>query len=195
MAAAAGDAEVVARAQADDGRSPAQLIAAYREGPALLRQSISGMTREQLLAYPVPGKMSSQEVVCHVVDADQFLADRMKRTIATDLPLLVGVNGIAYLEALHYAERDLDLDFALLETTRAQMAADLERLDATCVGTHRHPHRDRARHAPRPDAPLDQAPRAALRRDRREAPRARHLSAGARPRHPPKGHPAHPVGS
>jgi uncharacterized damage-inducible protein DinB len=124
-----GDSEVVARAQADDGRSAAALIEAYRRGPALLRKSVADMTDEQLLAYPVPGKMSAKEVVCHVVDADQFLADRMKRTIATDLPLLVGVDGIAYLEALHYAERDLELDFALMDATRGQMAADLERLE------------------------------------------------------------------
>jgi hypothetical protein len=127
--AAAGDAAIVAQAQADDDRSPAELIKAYRRGPSLLRESVAGMTNEQLVAYPVPGKMSAKEVVCHVVDADQFLADRMKRTISTDLPLLVGVNGIAYLEALHYAERDLALDFALIEATRAQMAADLDRLD------------------------------------------------------------------
>lgn len=128
MATNEGDAAIVAKAQADDGRSAAELIVAYRRGPTLLRESIAGMTAEHLLAYPVPGKMSAKEVVCHVVDADQFLADRMKRTIATDLPLLVGVNGIAYLEALRYAERDLDLDFALIEATRAQMAEDLDRL-------------------------------------------------------------------
>jgi hypothetical protein len=129
VTAAPGDAELVARAQADDGRSPVELIAAYREGAGLLRSSVAGMSRREFLAYPVPGKMSAQEVVCHVVDADQFLADRMKRTIATELPLLVGVNGIAYLDALHYAERDLDLDFALIDATRAQMAADLDRLE------------------------------------------------------------------
>ena len=130
MGASGNDAEVVSQAQADDGRPVGELIAAYRRGPGLLRASIEEMTREQLLAYPVPGKMSTQEVVCHVVDADQFLADRMKRTIATELPLLVGVNGILYLEALHYAERDLALDFALIEATRTQMAADLERLES-----------------------------------------------------------------
>lgn len=128
MAASSGDIEIVSRAQADDDRPAAALIEAYRGGPELLRRSVAGLTTEQMLAYPVPGKMSAQEVVCHVVDADQFLADRMKRTIATELPLLVGVNGIAYLEALHYSQRDLDLDFALLEATRAQMSADLDRL-------------------------------------------------------------------
>jgi hypothetical protein len=73
--------------------------------------------------------MSATEVVCHIVDADQFMADRMKRTIATERPLLMGVDGIAYLEALRYVERDLALDLRLLEVTREQMAADLARLD------------------------------------------------------------------
>ena len=130
MGKSMSDAELVTRAQTDDDRSSGELIAAYRRGPVVLRESVAGMGREQLLAYPVPGKMSAQEVVCHVADADQFLADRMKRTIATELPLLVGVNGILYLEALHYTERDLELDLALIDTTRAQMATDLDRLGA-----------------------------------------------------------------
>jgi hypothetical protein len=114
----------------DDTASTGTLIARYLQGAALLRDAIAGMTPEQLAARPVPGKMSTTEVVCHVVDADQFMADRMKRTIATERPLLIGVDGITYLEALHYAERDLDLDLRLLEVTREQMAADLLRLDA-----------------------------------------------------------------
>lgn len=120
----------VTRAQEDDGRPAAQLIADYRQGPARLRKAFEGMDAEAMRARPIAGKMSSLEVLCHVADCEQFLADRMKRTIATDLPLLVGVNGIAYLDALHYADRDLELDFALLAATRAQMAADLERIDA-----------------------------------------------------------------
>ncbi len=115
----------------DAAASPADLIARYLAGTALLRDAIARMTPAQLAAHPIPGKMSSQEVVCHVVDADQFMADRMKRTIATDRPLLMGVDGITYLEALKYAERDLDLDLRLLQVTREQMAADLRRLDAS----------------------------------------------------------------
>ncbi len=125
------DRTLVARAQTDDGAAPvADLIGRYLVGPGLLRAAIAGLATEQLHARPVAGKMSSQEVVCHVVDADQFMADRMKRTIATERPLLVGVDGITYLEALRYAERDIDLDLRLLEVTRDQMAADLRRLSA-----------------------------------------------------------------
>jgi hypothetical protein len=122
------DSAVVRSAQTDDGRTSTELIQMYRGGPDRLRGLVSDMTREQLTERPVPGKMSSLEVVCHVVDADQFLADRMKRTIATDKPLLMGVDGILYLEALHYHERDLQLQLSLLDVTRWQMAEDLAKL-------------------------------------------------------------------
>jgi hypothetical protein len=124
-----------------DSASPAETVAAnpaviadlmtrYRAGAAVLRAAIEGLSPESLRSRPIPGKMSSLEVVCHIVDADQFMCDRMKRTIATDLPLLMGVNGIAYLEQLNYQDRDPELDIRLLEVQREQMLADLERLTA-----------------------------------------------------------------
>lgn len=129
----------VASAMADDAKTVAELIEAYRRGPDLLQASIEGMSAEQLRARPIEGKMSSLEVFAHVCDCEQFLADRMKRIAALDMPLLVGVNGSLYLEALHYAERDTGLDLAMARATREQMAADLERLDATAwtrTGVH-----------------------------------------------------------
>lgn len=124
----ATDHAQIANAQQDDDAPAAELIARYARGPALMRDAVAGLTSEQLLAYPVAGKMSAQEVVCHVADCEQFLADRMKRTVAMDRPLLAGVDGWTYIEALSYADRQLELDLALVEATRAQMAADLERL-------------------------------------------------------------------
>jgi uncharacterized damage-inducible protein DinB len=118
----------IAAAQLDDGIPVTELVERYRAGGALLRDAIADLTHEQLLAHPIAGKMSAQEVVCHVADCDQFLADRMKRTIAMDRPLLVGADGWLYPEALRYAERDLALQLALVDATRAQLAADLERL-------------------------------------------------------------------
>lgn len=124
----ADDRALVQSAQTDDDSTADELIERYLAGSALLRETIAGMTPEQLQARPIAGKMTSQEVVCHIVDADQFMADRMKRTIATDRPLIMGVESVDYLGPLHYAERDLDLDLRLLDVTREQMAADLCRL-------------------------------------------------------------------
>lgn len=124
----ADDRALVERAQADDDSSADELVERYLSGTALLRDTIAGMTPEQVRSRPIAGTMTSQEVVCHVVDADQYMADRMKRTIATDRPLLVGVESVDYLEPLHYTERDLALDLRLLDATRQQMAADLRRI-------------------------------------------------------------------
>jgi hypothetical protein len=125
-----GDRQLVVAAQLDDGASADELITRYLTGVELLRGSVAGMTHDQLMARPIEGKLSSQEVACHVVDSDQFMCDRMKRTIATDLPLLVGVESIDYPGPLHYALRDLDLDLRMLELQREQMAADLWPLPA-----------------------------------------------------------------
>jgi uncharacterized damage-inducible protein DinB len=124
----ADDRTLVAQALTDDAATPTDLVARYLAGGAVLRAAITDMSPEQLQARPIPGKMSSQEVVCHIVDADQFMADRMKRTIATERPLLMGIDAINYLHELDYADRDLDLDLRLLEVQREQMAADLRRL-------------------------------------------------------------------
>lgn len=108
---------------------PADLIAAYRNGPAALRAAVTGMDGGSLVARPIAGKMSSLEVLCHVVDSDQFMCDRIKRTIATPKPLVMGVESADYPGPLHYDERDPELDLRLLETQREQLAADLDRLE------------------------------------------------------------------
>jgi uncharacterized damage-inducible protein DinB len=122
------DRTLVAQAQIDDGSLAVDLIARYMVGPARLEAALAGMTPEHLHARPLPGKMTTIEVVAHVADCEQFLADRMKRTIAMDRPLLMSADGSAYVEALHYDDRDVALDVRLVAATREQIAADLRRI-------------------------------------------------------------------
>jgi hypothetical protein len=116
--------------QVDDARPAEELVAAYRRGPGLLRESLAGMDAGALRARPFEGKMSSLEVLAHLADCEQFLADRMKRTIGTERPLLMGIDATPYLAKLHYQERDPELDLRLIDVTREQMAADLDRITA-----------------------------------------------------------------
>lgn len=111
-----------------DSRTHAELLEAYRTGPALLRDAIADMDPAALRARPIEGKMSSLEVLCHIVDSDQFMCDRIKRTIATDRPLLMGAESSAYPGPLRYHDRDPELDLRLLAVQREQLAADLGRL-------------------------------------------------------------------
>lgn len=76
-------------------RGPEELLAAYRKGPELLREAVAGMDGDALRARPIPGKMSTLEVLCHIVDSDQFMCDRVKRTIAIDKPLAFGALRLA----------------------------------------------------------------------------------------------------
>lgn len=119
-----------AEAPTPNPESAASLLGRYLAGAQVLRDAIEGLDDEALRARPIPGKMSSLEVVAHIVDSDQFMCDRMKRTIGTERPLLIGVESADYLRPLNYHDRDPELDIRLLEVQREQMAANLKRQPA-----------------------------------------------------------------
>jgi DinB superfamily len=104
------------------------LIEQYLAGPGLLRRAVAGMTGDQLLARPIPGRWSTQEVVCHLADYEPMYADRMKRVIALEEPeLLPGDPGL-FAARLAYDRRDVAEELACVELTRKQMARILRAL-------------------------------------------------------------------
>src|SRR5580704_1509221 len=105
----------------DDAFSIADLISAYEKGVEELRVAVAGMTVEQLRSRPVAGKWSTLEVICHIADCEQFFADRMKRTVAMDRPLLLGADGFLATDGPH---------------------APIGR--PRCLATHRCPQRNRS---------------------------------------------------
>lgn len=115
------------------------LIDQYRAGPAQLRKAVVGMSREQLAARPVPGKWSTLEVVCHIADFEPVYADRMKRVVAEDSPLLLSGDPDKFQARLAYSSRDVAEEITLIETVRAQMArilATLSESDFARTGKH-----------------------------------------------------------
>jgi hypothetical protein len=81
-----------------------QVIADYERGGKLIGEAIAGLSREQLLAHPVPGTWSIQEIVVHLLDSDLIAMDRMKRIIAMENPLLIGYDENAFAKKLFYDE-------------------------------------------------------------------------------------------
>jgi uncharacterized damage-inducible protein DinB len=110
--------------------APSPLLDAYLAGPPMLRQAVSGMSQQQLVSRPVPGKWSTLEVVCHLVDSDQAWIHRMKRVIAEDRPLLIGYDERRFAAALAYHEHNLEEELAIFEQARQQMARILRTLPA-----------------------------------------------------------------
>jgi len=116
------DVNAIRAAQQDDGSfSTADLMTAYEDGVKELLTAVSGTSLDELRARPIPGKWSTLEVVCHIADCEQFLADRMKRTMGMDRPLLMGADGFRYPDPLGYQQHDLDEELRLVEITRQQM--------------------------------------------------------------------------
>jgi len=115
------------------------LIERYRDGADALTLGIAGLSREQLLAHPVPGTWSIQEIVLHMADCDLIGAERMKRTIAEDRPTLVAFDESAFAERLAYHEQDAHQAAELFRLNRLMLAAILARLsdeDFERVGIH-----------------------------------------------------------
>jgi hypothetical protein len=100
----------------------------YVSGPALLRSAVAGMTQEQLLARPIPGKWSTLEVICHLADFEIVFADRIKRIIAEDEPPLVSGDQNRFAARLAYHQRNAKEELLLIALIRQQVAHILRTL-------------------------------------------------------------------
>jgi len=115
------------------------LVEQYAAGAKLLGQSIQGLSRGDLLAYPVPGTWSIQEIVLHLMDADLIASDRMKRVIAEENPPIVGYDEAAFSQKLFYDLQDPFVAAEIFRLNREQTAIILRKLPEAAfsrVGTH-----------------------------------------------------------
>ncbi len=117
----------------------AELIASYEAGIETIRKSSAGMNRQQLIARPIADKWSTLECVAHIADFEPVLAERMKRIISHERPLLLAADENLFFNTLAYDKRDLQEELGVIETTRKQMARILKSLPkeaAERVGIH-----------------------------------------------------------
>lgn len=115
------------------------LIDQYEKGADDLRMAIRGLQREDLLAYPVPGTWSIQEIVIHLMDSDLISADRMKRIIAEDNPSLIGFDETKFVKNLFYNEQSVEDAVTIFELNRRNFARVLKKLPDSAfdrIGTH-----------------------------------------------------------
>src|SRR3954453_21257056 len=79
-----------------------ELLDIYEDGGRKLAKGIEHLDRNDLIAVPIPGKWSIQQLVVHLADSDLVIADRMKRVIAEDNPSLLAFDENKWVERLHY---------------------------------------------------------------------------------------------
>jgi hypothetical protein len=103
-------------------------IDAYEKGGERLTLALRGLLPEDLLAFPVPGTWSIQQIALHVADAESVLADRIKRVIAEENPSLLAFAENKWVANLHYDEQSAQDAGVMVELTRRQLSRVLRSL-------------------------------------------------------------------
>jgi hypothetical protein len=104
------------------------LIDQFEAGGAKVKAVIAGLSRDELLARPVAGMWSIQEVVVHLQDADAVCVDRLRRIIAEETPLLIGFDENLFIKNLFYDDQSAADAAEALDITRRQFARVLRKL-------------------------------------------------------------------
>ena len=119
--------------------SSSALIDDYLASARRLREGVAGLSPEQVKLRPVAGKWSTLEVVCHLADFEPILADRMKRVVAEESPLLLSGDPDKFQARLAYPSRDAEEELTLIQVVRSQMARILKTLsEADFARTGKH---------------------------------------------------------
>ena len=105
-----------------------QSIERYANGAGALAVAVTGLSSQDLRAFPVPGTWSIQQIVFHMMDSDLIASDRMKRMIAMENPLLVGYDETAFAKSLFYEQLDAGVACEVFEKNRQLTAEILRRL-------------------------------------------------------------------
>ncbi len=111
----------------------------YEKAARHLRDAIQGLQPEDLLAFPVPGTWSIQQIVLHLADTELVMAERMKRVIAEEKPALQSFDENKWSQNLHYHDQSAQDAATMVELTRKQMARVLRQLPDDAfdrIGTH-----------------------------------------------------------
>ena len=92
-----------------------ELLERFRRGPELVATAMTGAAGAELDYVPAPDKWSIRQILCHVADSEIVAAERFRRIIAEDNPLLVAYDQNAWSRNLDYQRRKIS---QALETFR-----------------------------------------------------------------------------
>lgn len=104
------------------------LIERYAAGADVPARAIAGLDRADLLAVPVPGTWSIQQIILHLMDSDLIASARMKQVVAEERPTLVYCDESAAAQRLGYEHLSAQAAAELFRLNRLMTADILRRL-------------------------------------------------------------------
>lgn len=118
---------------------PHPLISVFAQQASAPSDWAQGLSRQQLLATPVPGTWSMQTLLIHMLDSDLAATHRMRRIVAEETPLLIAYDETLFAQRCNYEQTDVaqacDL-FARNRTFTANWLATLDTSAFSRVGVH-----------------------------------------------------------
>ena len=116
-----------------------ELVERYADGVAAVERALDGFPPEALSARPFPGKWSAREIVHHLADSENISAQRLRKLVVEDKPVIQGYDQEVYATRLRYNERDLApalASFRAARATTAQILAQMVDADWEREGWH-----------------------------------------------------------
>jgi len=116
-----------------------RLIALYAAGYREVEAALDGLPSTALTAHPFPGKWSAREIVHHLADSESFSAQRLRKLLTEEHPVIQGYDQDAWAVLLRYNLRDhgpaLEL-FRSVRATTAQLLPEISDDDWKRAGWH-----------------------------------------------------------
>ena len=100
-----------------------QLIQQYTDGYEEVARALKGFPEESLSAHPIPGKWSAREIVHHLADSETISAQRLRKLLTEEYPVIQGYDQEKYAILLRYNLREIE---PALEAFRAARATTLQ---------------------------------------------------------------------
>src|SRR4051794_35206451 len=116
-----------------------ELIEQFARGGPKLVDALRGLSKPELMSFPVPGTWSIQQIVIHLMDSDLIASDRMKRVIAEENPTIIGYSETRFAEKLLYHEQSVEDAVTIFSLNRKNVAKVLRGLPDSAYqrkGTH-----------------------------------------------------------
>ncbi|MDW8130602.1 MAG: DinB family protein [Bryobacterales bacterium] len=97
-----------------------ELLERYRRGPELIAAVTTGAAGAELDFVPEPGRWSVRQIVAHLADSEIVSAERLRRVIAEENPLLPAFDQDAWARTLGYERRRIADSLELFRRLRAE---------------------------------------------------------------------------
>jgi hypothetical protein len=115
----------------EDHRASLEL---FRRGPRILEAAIEGVSKEESLFAPFPGKWTIREIARHLADTELVVGMRMRQMIAEERPLMALFNQDLWADRLRYNQCDPYDSAALFRVMRDDISKILETLPSEMFG-------------------------------------------------------------